>query len=279
MSEGNEQPHPGRTVVDAARRGLAQDGGEQSEAGSREQERVTRSLELLWYGLPQLSKGPRRTLTLERIVETAITIADAEGLDALSMRRLARDLDVGTMSLYRYVPDKAVLLDLMLDRLSEPGAARTDFAGKHWREVLELNAIGTRELYLAHPWLMQVNWTRPVLGPSSIAGLDLVMSYLADLPMSDQERMMIVSTVDGYVTGAARQEIQYNATAAEAGLSDEEFWSAQLPFLERAMNSGDYPTMAEMSEDTFDVGWEQSFRFGLELLLDGLEREIERRRD
>src|SRR5690606_39154128 len=222
------------------------------------------------------SRGPRRTLTLERIVETAITIADAEGLDALSMRRLARDLDVGTMSLYRYVPDKAVLLDLMLDRLSAPGP-REDYADRPWREVLERNAVGGRELYLAHPWLMQVNWTRPVLGPSSTGGMELLMSQLAGLPLSDQEKMMIVSTVDGYVTGTVRQEIQYNAAVAEAGMSDEEFWSAQLPFLERAMNSGDYPTMAGMSEDTFDAGWEQTFRFGLRLLLDGLERELDRR--
>ena len=80
---------------------------------------VSRSLELLWGLGERPSRGPKPGLTLDRIVTAAVAVADAEGLGALSMRRVATDLGVGTMSLYRYVPGKAELLDLMLDKVAE----------------------------------------------------------------------------------------------------------------------------------------------------------------
>lgn len=238
---------------------------------------LDRSLSLLWNGLPPAPKGPRRTLTLERIVDTAITVADTEGLEALSMRRLARDLSVGTMSLYRYVPDKSVLLDLMLDAVSAPGTLTRTAVDGDWREMLAASAREGRQLYLHHPWMLDVNWTRPVLGPGSVQAMELLMTVLDTLPMNDQEKVMVISSVDGYVVGTVRQQIQYDTAVDAVGVSDEEFWDAQLPYLERAMGSGDYPTMAQMSEDTFDGGWEDTFELGLQLLLDGLERELERR--
>ncbi|MGO4423231.1 TetR/AcrR family transcriptional regulator, partial [Streptomyces sp. MCAF7] len=78
---------------------------------------ISRSLELLWGTGERPSRGPKRGLTLERIVTAAIAVADAEGLAAVSMRRLSAELGTGTMSLYRYVPGKAELLDLMLDQV------------------------------------------------------------------------------------------------------------------------------------------------------------------
>ncbi|ROR73553.1 TetR/AcrR family transcriptional regulator [Bogoriella caseilytica] len=238
---------------------------------------LDQSLELLWRGLPDTRRGPRRTLTLDQIAEQAIDLASTEGLEAVSMRRLARELGVGTMSLYRYVPDKSVLHDLMLDRVTAPSEAKLSNAGRHWREVLEIEARESRALYLRHPWVMQINWIRPVLGPGSVSSMELVVAGLQNLEMSDREKMMLVSIIDGYVVGTVRQEIQYEAAVGASGVSDQKFWEAQLPHLERAMASGDYPAMAAMDEDSYDAGWEETFEFGLTMLLDGIEREIDRR--
>jgi AcrR family transcriptional regulator len=249
----------------------------QEPAPSKARNLLEHSLVLLWEGRPSTAKGPKPTLNLEQIVDPAVEIADADGVDGLSMRRLARELGVGTMSLYRYIPDKSVLLDLMLDRVSDPAQHEHDLSARSWREVLRLVAWEGRSLYLRHPWLLQVNWTRPVLGPNSVAGLEVVMAGLADLAFSDREKIMVMSALDAYANGMVRQQIMYENAAEETGIGEEEFWGAQLPTLERAMASGNYPTMAAMAEDSFEGGWEETFALGLGHLLDGIAADVERR--
>lgn len=247
-------------------------------------ERVTVTLELLWgTGLQWRSRerparGPKRGLTLDQIVSAAIAIADADGLDALSMRRVARELRVGTMSLYRYVPGKAELLELMLDAVSDASKEIAQSEGKDWRGVLEMVARGARDRYLAHPWLLGVNWSRPVLGPRGLAGIEFVIAWLDGLGLSDQERVAVVLTVDSFVTGLARHRLQHAAVIELTGLSDEEFWNRHLPVLERVMCSGDYPAMAALREDAFSMGWDDNFEWGLQRLLDGIEALVNSRR-
>lgn len=147
--------------------------------------------------------GPKPGLTLDRIVATAITVADADGLVAVSMRRVAIELGVGTMSLYRYVPGKGELLDLMLDKVSDPGEVAERMAGLDWRGVLETYARGTWDRYLSRPWLLQVNWARPALGPSSLAGLEVLLRGLIGIALSDQERMIVIVVVESFVTWRA----------------------------------------------------------------------------
>jgi AcrR family transcriptional regulator len=233
-------------------------------------ESLRRSMELLWGEGVRPSRGPKPSLTLDRIVAAAIAVADRDGVVALSMRRVAAELDVGTMSLYRHVPGKTELLALMLDTVSDPGDSVAHAAGRDWRGLLELAAHGTYQLYLRHPWLLQVNWTRPALGPNSVAAADFFISALDGLGLTDQERISVMIMVDGYVTGVARQRIQHSSLAAETGITDEEFWSQQYPFLERAMESGRYPAMAAMGEDAFEAGWDETFEFGLHRILDGI---------
>lgn len=238
-------------------------------AGSEAARSLVRSQELLWEGTGPRSRGPKPGLTLDQIVDKAIETADADGIDAVSMRRLARELGVGTMSLYRYVPGKEELLALMLDRVSADTVLPLD-KGLSWRDALAAIARTTYQLYLAHPWLLRVNWTRPVFGPNTLAGVESFIAAVDRLGLTSQQRVMVMMLIDSFVTGMARTHVLYASAAEETDLSDEEFWTLQLPILERAMATGNYPAMAALSEDAFDASWDETFEFGLARLLDGL---------
>ncbi|MFI1399413.1 TetR/AcrR family transcriptional regulator [Streptomyces sp. NPDC020681] len=233
---------------------------------------ISRSLELLWGTGERPSRGPKPGLTLDRIVTAAIEVADAEGLAAVSMRRLSTELGTGTMSLYRYVPGKAELLDLMLDRVqgAPPAAVKPEPADADWRAAVESLARTALALYRAHPWLLKVNQARTVLGPSALRGLELSLAGLRGMGLADAELISVIIGVQSFVVGIAQMEAQSAEAAEETGLSHEAFWESQRPFLEKAMKSGEYPLMAQLDEDTFSVDFDH-FGFGLRRLIDGLE--------
>jgi AcrR family transcriptional regulator len=244
---------------------------------------LSRSLQLLWQGREQPSRGPKPGLTLERIVTAAVEIADREGLASLSMRKVAAELGVGTMSLYRYVPGKGELLDLMLDHVIYPDPAEREAferqLGKGWRAVMEAVGAGHYRLYQEHPWLLQVNQSRPLLGPNALLGFDLALSGLEDSGLTGQEKVAMIGTVQSYITGVARTHILQRQAAEETGVSDEEFWAAQGPILELAMESHCYPHVFALPDDAFSMSPEQDMRFGLDRLLDGLATFVDARRD
>ncbi|MFJ7326030.1 TetR/AcrR family transcriptional regulator [Streptomyces cyaneofuscatus] len=238
---------------------------------------IARSLELLWGTGDRPSRGPKPGLTLDRIVTAAIAVADAEGLAAVSMRRLSTELGTGTMSLYRYVPGKAELLDLMLDRvLGEPLSAEPDDpAADHpvpedWRVAINARATAHLDNLRSHPWLLKINQARTVLGPSALRGLERSLAALRSMGLRDPELIGVIITVNSFVEGLARTQGDAAEAVAQTGLSDEEFWESQRPYLERAMLSGAYPMMAGMSEDTFSADFDH-FAFGLERLIAGFE--------
>ncbi|WP_461084526.1 TetR/AcrR family transcriptional regulator [Streptomyces deserti] len=239
------------------------------------------SLELLWGTGERPSRGPKPALSLDRIVQAAVGIADAEGLEAVSMRRLSTALDVGTMSLYRYVPGKAELLDLMLDRVQNEALESAQeeqgrLAGAGWREAVQTMARGYLALYRRHPWLLRVNQARTVLGPSSLRSLEAALVPLKGMGLSDPELISVIISVQSFAGGIARMEIDADQAAKETGLSHQEFWDQQTPFLEKAMESGRFPTLAALSEDAFTDDFDH-FEFGLQRLLDGLEILVARR--
>ncbi|MBD3550770.1 MULTISPECIES: TetR/AcrR family transcriptional regulator [Streptomyces] len=253
---------------------------------------TARSLELLWGGGERPSRGPKPGLTLDRIVTAAVAVADAEGLSAVSMRRLSTELGTGTMSLYRYVPGKAELLDLMLDRvLGEPlpapreeaaeaaGTDRTDAAGSgapDWRAAVDTMARSYLDNLRRHPWLLKINQARTVLGPSALRGLELALGGLRGMGLRDPELIGVIITVNSFVEGLARTQADAAEAVRQTGLSDEEFWDRQRPYLERAMLSGAYPMMATMAEDTFSADFDH-FEFGLRRLIAGFEALVRER--
>jgi AcrR family transcriptional regulator len=237
---------------------------------------IHRSLALMWDLGEKPTRGPKPTLTLKRIVTAAIQIADAEGLEALSMRKVAEALGVGTMSLYRYVPGKAELLDLMLDRLGGPDPT-VESLGDDWRSALEALGRGIWRLYLRHPWLPFVDQSRPLLGPNSLDGFEVALRGLKASGFTDQQKVNAISLIEAFVSSAAR--LHNNAVTAEerTGLSTDEFWQAQTPVIEKAMATGRYPLIATLDDDAFASSAEQFFEFGLQCLLDGLQALVGRR--
>lgn len=232
---------------------------------------IRRGLELLWGMREEPTRGPKRGLTLERIVAAAVSVADADGLEAVSMRRVATELGVGTMSLYRYVPGKSELLELMLDHVQAVAEQdEAEYRALPWRELLLRFGRGIWELYLRHPWLLQVNQARPLLGPNAMRGLNLSMAGLEGLGLTDQERLSVIVAIESYVSGSARNHVGGLEAARRTGVSDEEFWAAQGPFLSEAMRSGGFPALAKLDENTFDIPGERIFEFGLARLVDGI---------
>ncbi|MGV4890900.1 TetR/AcrR family transcriptional regulator [Streptomyces viridosporus] len=237
---------------------------------------IARTLDLLWDTGRRPSRGPKPGLTLERVVEAAIEVADRDGLGAVSMRRIAAELGTGTMSLYRYVPGKGELLDLMLDRVQRPSDDPADLGDGGWRAALEALGHATLALYRRHPWLLEVNPSRPILGPSALDGMEKVLARIKPMGLSDPELVSVIILIDGYVVGAARTQLYEQEAERSSGLTDAQFWEAQRPALEKAMTSGRYPVLAGLSEDTFGPDFDH-FAFGLQRILDGLEVLVARR--
>jgi AcrR family transcriptional regulator len=241
-----------------------------------------RGMELLWgIGSTPKSRGPRQGLTVERIVRTGTEIADAEGLAAVSMRRVADRLGVGTMSLYTYVPSKAELVDVMFDR-AVGSVSREEVAGG-WRERLTAVAWADWELYQRHPWLLQVMaMSRPPLGPGAIAAYDHALRAIDGIGLTELEMDSVVSMVSVYVQGTARAAAEAATSANDTGVTDAEWWEAYAPLLERVFDAEKYPVAARVGQvagETYQSAYDAryGFEFGLARILDGVAALIERR--
>lgn len=237
-----------------------------------------RSMALLWpsAGRPadRRGPGPRQGLSVFQIVRAAIEIADAEGLTSLSMRRVAQRLGISTMSLYTYVPGKAELLDVMLDTVYADVVSRVD--GKDWRERLDRVARDNWELYQRHPWLLQVATGRPPLGPNVIAKYERELAALEGAGLGDVEMDSVVTLLNGFVHGAARGAAEATALASQTGLSDEQWWAAIAPYLDRVFDADAYPLASRVGAAAGDqhgsaYDFHHAFEFGLGRLLDGIE--------
>jgi AcrR family transcriptional regulator len=213
-------------------------------------------------------------------VRAALQVADGEGLAALSMRRVADELGVGTMSLYRYVPNKSALLDLMMDTVIGDAQSGDEPQGG-WRERLEASARGELAFFRRHPWMLQVAVGRPLLGPNELAALEAQLGVVAGLGLREHEMMGVVSLVDGYVRGIAQQLVDADQAAGRTGVSDEQFWTAVGARIEQAVRDDSFPLLWKLgaagvfdqAEDAFDA----FFEFGLQRLLDGVQALVEAR--
>ena len=245
-----------------------------------------RSLPLLWRDQKRPTRGPKPGLSVERIVAAAIELADAEGLGALSMRRVAERLGVGTMSLYTYVPAKAELLDVMLDTVLAE-VARPDGA-RGWRAGLELRAREDWALYHRHPWILQFSPARALLGPNETELFEATLSAVAGTGLGGAEMVLAVSLVAEYTRGAAQSAVGAALAEQRTGISDEQWWAAREPLFDKYFDPGRYPTLTTVAQSgAFEQPTDgadynvararEAFEFGLPRVLDGIEAFIDRR--
>lgn len=209
-------------------------------------------------------------LSRDRIVRAAIRLADADGLDAVSLRKVATALDVRPMRLYGYIAGKEELLDLMVDVVH----AEIRPAGDGRREVLRSLAESTRRAAHAHEWLADLLGGRPQLGPQALATGESVVAALDGVDLDDI--MPVVAAVNAYAIGAVRREIAERRAERATGM-DERRWQVALgPYLERTFATGRFPVLATVVRDAAHLDADRTFRLGLDCLLDGIEARIAR---
>lgn len=232
---------------------------------------------LLWHGQDDSRPGPKRGVDLPTIAAAGVRIADADGLAAVSMRRLASEVGFTTMALYRYVQSKLEVVALLMDHAyGEPPAVMAG-AGD-WRAALAGWALANRDAIIAHPWILEIRVTEPPLTPAQIGWLEAGLGALAGLPLSEQEKLSSILLVDVYVRGQAQLSIGL-VPAGPDTLSAAEQYSHRLraladpdryPHIHAAVLSG------ALDDDDEDFAVDE-FTFGLDSVLDGIAARIERR--
>ncbi|WP_040699339.1 TetR/AcrR family transcriptional regulator [Nocardia vinacea] len=209
-------------------------------------------------------------LSRERIVRAAIQLADADGLDAVSLRKVAAALDVGPMRLYGYIATKEELLDLMVDAVH----AEIRPAGDGWREALRSLAETIRQAAHQHEWLADLLGGRPQLGPNTLAGGEAVLAALGGVDLDTV--VPAVAAVNAYVIGAVRREITERRAERVSGMDQKQWQATYGPYLERTFATGRFPALASVVRDGPHLDADQTFQKGLDFLLDGIEAHMRR---
>ncbi|MFD3946297.1 TetR/AcrR family transcriptional regulator [Streptomyces sp. NPDC058579] len=230
------------------------------------------SIEAAWGLRERPSKGPKPGLTLDRIVGTAVTVASTEGLDALSMGRIAKELGVSTMSLYRYVGAKSELYVLMQDVATGPPPASLP-AGTGWREGVEHWARELREIYHQNLWMLRMPLTGPPATPNSVAWWERAMVALDGTGLDEGTKVSVVMLVSGFVRNEALMMADIGAVIGASGERPEEALARYGHTLRRLADPERYPAVARML-DSGVMGQadepDYEFRFGLARILDGV---------
>jgi AcrR family transcriptional regulator len=228
------------------------------------------ALDLLWGTRDRPRRGPRPSLSLERIVTEAISLADAEGLANLSMQHLAERLGCAKMALYRYVPGKSELVALMVDAaLGDPPeppalAGRTPASGEQqWRTVLRLWATTINARYRLHPWAIDATAGARPTGPHEMAWMETALAALAGTGLTAPERLDAVALLNGHV----RSLVQ----VTPAGQHDLEAEMARQVGAALSAHPDRYPhVLAAFSESPQPAERDNALNFGIDRILDGL---------
>jgi DNA-binding transcriptional regulator YhcF (GntR family) len=218
--------------------------------------------------------APEPDLSRDRIVRAAIAVADAEGLPMVSMRRVATDLGVATMSLYRHVSSKDDLVLYMADTVfgEQPFPQQ---APPGWRACLELAARLMWTICRRHPWAAEaLSMTRPRVSPNLLAYTEWVLAVLRRFDMSMDEMMYTHLNLYGHVRGLAMTLQSETQARQDTGMTHQEWMETEEPALVNLLATGRYPAMAAIFTGEFDYELDKVFEYGLRLLLDGVERQL-----
>lgn len=228
-------------------------------------------MDLLWGTQERPSRGPKPTLSLDEIARAGIAIADREGLGALSMRHIAEELGFTTMSLYRHVPGKTELLAVMIDTAIGDALPLPVVAGD-WRTRLTHWAYQNLELLLRHPWMLITDSPDAQTGPNKMAWIEAGLQTLADADLDAGEMLGAVFSVYVYVHGSAQIFSLWQHEEAPS-------WTPGSPLMRRVLGDERFPMLNAMLaggalDDAEEEEPGESFEFGLQRMLDGIEMMI-----
>jgi AcrR family transcriptional regulator len=226
---------------------------------------------LIWFREEPAARRPSHSRA--DIARAAVEIADAEGFDAVSMRRVAQKLGAGTMTLYHYVRNKDELVSLMSDRIMGEILVPEDELSDDWRIALTQIATRTRQAFANHRWIFdRFGDGRP--GPNGMRHFEQSLAAVSSLDLDREETFELIAHVDDYVFGYALREVQ-ELEEHERGRPSE-----VVDFLQHELDSGNYPLISEFFGNDADAGVEEvmnlftmegRFERGLNRLLDGIE--------
>jgi AcrR family transcriptional regulator len=256
-------------------------------------------LDLLWGRRERGKRGPRPGLSAEAIVDAAVRIADAEGLEAISMARVAAELGFTTMSLYRYVDSKDELLQLMFNA-SAFGAESIVLEGDDWRSRLRSWAVIQRDMLDLHPWITRMPMAAPPAAPNSLHFVERALEALDGTGLTDTEKMRAIGLITSYTLSEARmandaaRAMAALAEAAEAGPPEVEAAGGppgddggeDPPFtfeglLRELVDERTYPQLYRLawaSSPAESLSERAEFLAGVDLILDGVQALIDRAR-
>jgi len=210
-------------------------------------------------------------LTRERILRAAIRLADRDGIESLSMRKLGHKLGVEAMSLYNHVRNKVDMLDGMVDVVF--GEIDLPASGVDWRTAMRTRAISARQALLRHPWAIGLMESRATPGPATLRHHDAVLGSLRTAGFSLEMAAHAYSILDGYIYG-------FTLTELTLPFSNPEDVKKVAGNILQGFRGGEYPYLAEMAVDRAmkpGYNYGDEFEFGLDLILDGIKRVSSRR--
>jgi AcrR family transcriptional regulator len=264
---------------------MADAGASEPAAGGKAQ--LPAGLDLLWGRRGQGKRGPRPGLSADAIVDAAIRLADAEGLEGVSMARVAAELGFTTMSLYRYVDSKEELLQLMWNA-SARGAETLVLEGDGWRARLRMWAIVQRDMIDLHPWITQMPMAAPPVAPNSLAFVERGLATMDGTPLADADKLRFIGLISSFTLSEARmandalRAARDAAAAAGDGAEPAPPWTYDALLRELA-DEETYPRLYRIAWTPPGDGGSggppserEEFLFGIDRILDGIQAYMDR---
>ncbi|MEO6444117.1 MAG: TetR/AcrR family transcriptional regulator [Gemmatimonadaceae bacterium] len=242
------------------------------QASVRVDPELRRRSELLWEDRSRSTRGPKPGLTPNDVVQAAMEIADADGLSAVTMHAVAARLGFTTMAIYRYFPNKETLLDAVVDAGTGFPPPVTE-PRPEWRKEVFAWARAKRASLCARPWLAELPFVVAPHGPNWLSWLEAIADSLSRTGLSAADIGGMLSIVDGYTRGASDTAISL-ARARARGMSGAEWAAGVGADLGRAIGNPRFPRFAALltaPSDGHPRTLDESFDFGLERVLDGIE--------
>jgi AcrR family transcriptional regulator len=265
-------------AVNSRKAALVESAGGEDRAGT-EDTGLPAIVEAAWGIRDRPARGPKRGLSLQRIVEAGVKVAASDGLAAVSMSRVAADLGASTMSLYRYVNAKDELLKLMMDAAMGVPPAVPPREG--WRAGLSQWAWAMRTVSQRHPWALRVPISSLPVYPHEVAWFEQGLGCMRQTPLAEAQKASVIMLLAGYVRNAAATDADIAAAIRASGTTPDEWMASYARLLTRVTDAQRFPAIASfMAAGVFEVADDpdDEFIFGLERILDGIDVLVSRLR-